>query len=142
MQEIKFRAWDFYGKKMYNVEELSFDKDGTLHGLLEDDDLNGRVFFNDDCIVDKEYHYFILMPFTGKRDTTRSEQFPEGQKIYTDDIVQVENHVGLVYYDEEYLGFFIRYYDEDAELCECPLFDKEVKLLSNIHQNPELLEVK
>ena len=124
MNKIKFRAWDVYGKKMYEIEELSFNGD-EIDGLLKNDDSIGRVYFNIDCIVDGENEYFILMQFTGKQDK-------DGNDIYEGDILK--SHA--VRYDENECQFIC---DNIFSYLEHESWEK-YKVIGNIYQNPELLE--
>ncbi len=133
MRKIKFRAWDYYGKKMYEVDELSFDDDGTIHGLLKDD-YYGRVYFNEDCTDDGEPEYFILMQFTGIQDAKRTKEFPSGKDIYENDVLPE----GRVFWSEEWGGWFVDNgeHEEIRPLCDI----KEPVVICHIYQRPELLE--
>jgi len=83
MREIKFRAWDVYGKKMHAVKEISWNDERPMDGLLNDNE-GGlfRAYLNEDCLVDGKYpEYFILMQFIGLHDKN-------GTPIYEGDILQ------------------------------------------------------
>ncbi len=65
--------------------------------------------------------------YTGEKDS-------KGNKVYTGDIVRSGEEIGLVVFDENYLGYFVNLEEQQ------PLYDVFIEVIGNIHDNPELLE--
>lgn len=143
MREIKFR-----GKYEYSEENI-----GWIYGLLVKDS-DGDVYIFPDggthCTqgdwwfdyggyglpcVDPE----TVGQLTGLRDIN-------GKDIYEGDIIRQDvcgdGSNGVVVYDEEHAMFALRYYDPHNPviygLYDCQ--EKELEILGNIHDNPELLK--
>jgi len=129
MREIKFRC--FYRDKMYQVEELSFygDDDSCSVNLIGIDIDGAAIGVNPD-----DEHVKGIMQYTGLKDKN-------GKEIYEGDIVSVE-WGGM---EDEYvireLGnpFVIEFrdygwfpFDKYLPTPEC------IKVIGNIHENPEL----
>jgi uncharacterized phage protein (TIGR01671 family) len=161
MREIKFRAWDGENKTVRQVEELSFEKDGSIHGLLSKErgkDV-GRVYLGQPTMVDvgNKNHPegwlddYPLMQYTGLKDKT-------GREIYEGDIVRYETEDGDVWtaqiiWDTGEENIFIsgfkaqpihditdEIYDDNGNP---PLgWTGEIEVIGNIYENPELLEGK
>ena len=82
-----------------------------------------------DGIIDLE----TVEMFTGRYDNKRTEKYPEGQKIYDGDLVTGHNLPQktpfLIEWDDDIPGFLFPYsYSE-----------KELKVIGNITENPELI---
>ena len=121
-REIKFRAWLENGKKMVEVENITFHNKKISYSYQED--LCGDFY-------SEKADNFILMQYTGLKDTKDVE-------IYEGDIVK--------YYDKTYeiKWMFSGFYLHDPkggfiELAEC---DECCEVVGNIYENPLLLEVK
>lgn len=129
-REIKFRAWVIKDKEMYSVEEISWDNEGNLHGLLNDNNKNGRVWFeNNEC---------ILMQSTGLTDKN-------GKEIYEGDILSwiSSNPFSLgetkkvkVYYIEAH--FWCNSNKFGVYLGQL-LSEEKCKIIGSIYENPELI---
>lgn len=121
-REIKFRAWLENGKKMVEVENITFHNKTISYSYQED--LCGDFY-------SEKVDNFILMQYTGLKDTKDVE-------IYEGDIVK---YYGKTY---EIKWMFSGFYLHDPkggfiELAEC---DECCEVVGNIYENPELLEVK
>ena len=139
--DIRYRAWDVYNKIMRDVVEISFDKDdGTMHGLLEhwkDDGDGGRVFFNDDVMVDgKHPEHVILMEYPPIPTDTKGKDVCEG------DIIKEEpnGHIGIIKKD---MGNFSVEWDSGypdwswSEMCYDHM--RRVEVIGNVWQNRDIL---
>ena len=60
--------------------------------------------------------------------------------VFEDDILETDDYIGWVYYNEENTCFSLKYYDMHNEVYEVSLSGLEnVEVIGNIHDNPELL---
>lgn len=126
MKEIKFRAWDYFHKKMITTE----DDLELLNGAY--DRFYADIFtFTDDCTEHP------LMQFTGRKDCN-------GVDIYDGDIIcQNGMNVPVVWNDKWAcweLNFNIHSV-EDGELQNLDFSDlcDRAFVVGNIYQNPELI---
>lgn len=133
MREIKFRAWD--GGLMHSVAELVFDMGPNLDG-------KGIRFYGPgvgEGRVDGEN--IILMQFTGSRDKNSAE-------IYEGDIVTVRTKYGMskgvvLFKDSEFMVCWDSNIDfpRNGAIKNHYYLNGNNKVLGNIYENPELLEV-
>lgn len=138
------REYLFHGKRTDNGEWVEGD---LRHGgyYLNDPDVYICVRFADTMInypVDPE----TVGQYTGLRDCKRTEEYPEGQMIFEGDIVSFVRYnalnyrcsrTGYVAYYDELPIFYIMATTGDAwDWCDC----EEIKVIGNIHDNPELLK--
>lgn len=117
MREIKLRAWDKYEKEMVDWEQYK-------------PELVARDFDNEELVV---------MQYTGRKDKN-------GKEIYEGDVVDVIFYnylrgVGIVKFDNSYGQWGVHmpkdnYIDNLYEWVEYGC-----KVIGNIYENPNLLEV-
>ena len=129
-RETRFRAWD--GKKFYYTPDfnLSFTKSGIICGLKN----GGMIFPNSN----------ELQQFTGLKDKN-------GKEIYESDVVSIKGDKRKFYirwFDNMCFGFADVRSDYKETFYACyddrngyPM-DSMIEIIGNIHQNPELIEVK
>ena len=121
MKEIKFRVWDKETNKMYFQLNES-----PCFGLFEGDRAASieDVFFY-------EKQQFELMQYTGLKDKN-------GKEIYEGDIVEFKTMTKRI--ERHYVE-----YSEYGEWCvgmhRLPMRFQACKVIGNIYENPELLEV-
>lgn len=150
MRELKFRAWDKVTKRYWNVDGLSFDKGKLVEVYLE----NYPTSFegNEDC---KKPDEVVLEQYTGLKDKNDKE-ICEGDivatvyktKCRTDEDVFGEGHDE---WDEKINGKFevkysrratfgISYIKDPVVIRDLWELGNDIKVIGNIHENPELLE--
>jgi len=130
MKNLKFRAWDIYFKKMFDVKRLEWLSSGDMNVVLNDKEES----YSDGC---------ELMQFTGLLDK-------QGKEIYEGDIVKCEYQEGVAivkfgkgYQGEPadgmypYWGWYV-----DGWFDQYAFNGDEVEVIGNIYENPELLEEK
>lgn len=127
---LKFRAWDKKNKTMHEVELIDFIDN---IGYLSIEDGRGDWYSFE---VDT-----ILMQSTGLKDKN-------GVEIFEGDIVKKTNgSIGYVVYLQQEAGFVVVLKKSDYRLGHRNTGEpyKEAtnhKIIGNVYENPELLEVK
>lgn len=122
-REIKFRAWDIENKEMLKVQELDFEP--TFYG--------GRIAIRPDQYNDYfDTEDMILMQYIGFHDRF-------GNEIYENDIVYVrsEDENATIEWDEQTARFMLHFDDWIADFDN--YYGKELEVIGNIYDNPELL---
>ena len=125
MREIKFRA--FVDNKMYKVVGLDLWSDSVSEHTFTiwDDDL--------DDSIELDATEFELMQYTGLKDKN-------GKEIYERDIITCSNGMAYQYEVEFVFGCFLGH--DKATGFSKKLYDmKDLEVVGNIYENPELLEV-
>ena len=125
-REIKFRVWDVENKEMLNVQELDFEP--TFYG--------GRIAIRPDQYNDYfDTEDMILMQYTGVNDRC-------GKEIYENDIVYVagEDENATIEWNEETARFVIHFDGWIADFDN--YYGKELEIMGDIYNNPELLGEK
>ena len=137
MSKIKFRAWN-KAKKCWELDEWVLSPNGKLLELI-----HGTPIW-----VDEDSH--VLSQFIGLKDCKRTKEYPEGKEIYEGDILQPKNREEKYYVIEFKDGGFKRKYKvkmkyKGEEWIETKyhenIFADEHRVIGNIYENPELLEV-
>ena len=135
MRQIKFR-----GKRVDNGEWVGgsyhYSADGKYHYILVLEKFNERENSNkvkaldEMCLFKTEVHQVdpaTVSQFTGLLDKN-------GNDIWEGDVVEE----GIVVFNSEYLGFFIK--GDFLEGENKPLYDISIpEIIGNIHDNPELI---
>lgn len=127
MREIKFRAWDKKRKEMIVIEEIHFKYNSIVY---------------DEGIITSPMENFEMMQFIGLKDKN-------GKEIYEGDVVKYHNprvqekpkeFVGKVFWVDEWAQFSLGGEGGFIDFERAGWLILEV--IGNIHENPELLEVK
>lgn len=123
----KFRAWLKEEKRMTDVHEMTF--------------IDGEVYLIEDVTGFYAYEEFKLMQSTGLKDKN-------GVEIYEGDIVRFSDCDGDVYvtpvvWDKNYACFGVSFsgkYPTSFDYLEEFYTDpKDIEVVGNIYENPELL---
>ena len=143
MREIKFRAWDNLEKDYLNEEDIAIDNLGNIF-IFERYDNNDSDLWYTRILPDLDNKRYVIEQYTGLKDKN-------GTEIYEGDIVEVKHsnwteptiHVVKWCGDEKYPAFNLKpELDETvnnlALAAQSDFFS--VKVVGNIHENPELLE--
>ena len=117
MREIKFRAWYEKFNKMYIVKGIDFQSE-----IAYFDKNNYR------SIYDVE-----LMQYTGLKDEY-------GDEIYEGDIVTLHNSRYKVIFDNEGARFVLKDWFFEIGIPFKNNNNKEMEVIGNIYENPELME--
>ena len=125
MREIRFRAWD--GKKLQKVRQIQFDADGHTVFWCPCENYPNRFYQN--C------EKYPLMQYTGLKDKN-------GKEGYFDDLVRWGKAIyRIVWNDDEGIAQlkYIKGNEVFATLRITQL--RKGVIISNVWENPELLEV-
>jgi len=144
MREIKFRAWDKYQRKMYSWSKIG---GSSSEGHLS--------LWN---LINSLSDSLIVMQYTGLKDKN-------GKEIYEGDVIQnlncfnchsswgdttdnFPNERVVVFGDSGTPCFRLAFIEENIRdrgtsgLVFCKGNEKNFEIIGNIHENPELVEVK
>lgn len=124
MRPIKFRAYLKNEKKIIDVKSIDWDENGNLISINYPEGKDYFGYKEDDI---------VLMQYTGYKDVF-------GNEIYEDDVVKYHNNLYQVKWI--FFSFYIHRIDGRSlkELEEIAIDEKDMKLIGNIYENPELLE--
>ena len=128
-REIKFRSWIDKRQMLYS---------GDTYGAYTN-------FFEHCREANNGYGGCYLMQYIGLKDKTRTKEYPEGREIYEGDFVEVSMsfeggvlpHAGEIIYDETFGAFGTKNEAGTTLLHNHCLHT--MKIVGNIHENPELL---
>lgn len=133
MRDYEFRGRDKYGQWHY----------GSL--LINDHRTAQKDIFDIQYYIytTKYYIYtttgsFLIEPGTigqyiGKKDA-------HGNKIFTGDMVCVDDMFWEIYYDNEDACYYLRNVRHTLSMDFVSFYDSELEIQGNIHDNPELLK--
>lgn len=143
MKELKFRAFHKPSKKMFDVGMIDFLSEKLYEYIsLGMSSFDGMEMYDlQDC---------ELMQFTGLKDV-------DGKEIFGGDVVEIKfddyysnnsftidedsTHKGEIVF--EFFGYYIKFPDMCfMSINDIADYEFNIKILGNIHQNPELLEKK
>jgi uncharacterized phage protein (TIGR01671 family) len=127
MREIKFRAWDKYFKKIVEVRSIGF-KLKTIK-VIPVKSIN-KLDIYETTLDDIE-----LMQYTGLKDKN-------GVEIYEGDIIEQHEELYTVAWNDKMCCFVGYMEDMDYEMFSYVLRQKYIKVVGNIYENKELLNVK
>jgi len=138
MREIKFRAWDRTNKIML------IDKDLWIHiypqkDIKEDSVSNIPDYHIGEQPNDVSYDArtdLEIMQFTGLKDKN-------GKEIYEGDICQCEDDKVFIEFSDGAYWFMYNKNDGftyDWAIANSQWSDKDIEVIGNIYENPELLE--
>jgi uncharacterized phage protein (TIGR01671 family) len=129
MREIKFRAWDKYDSRMFEVDTIDF-KSGALTERTKPGISTPHL--PEDC---------TLMQYTGLKDKNGKEIF-EGDIFNC--IYHQDGHTDKyeVVYHPRWTGFFLRRIGECSQtgVHQTVSDVARYEVIGNIHENPELLK--
>lgn len=129
MRELKFRAWDNYHKEFIFDAQATYDNQCRGKGSIHHESFQ-EVLEDENCIVEQS---------TGLKDKN-------GKEIYEGDILGGIWEGGYIGYCEKCKQF--QYYScgecmacsGDVHWHEIVEDDGKLEVISNVHENPELVE--
>ncbi|MFW5411594.1 YopX family protein [Aerococcus urinaeequi] len=127
MRDIKFRAWDKGSKRMFQVQALQFyGENNTVDACWT----NGVDFASEPEL--NNLNNLVLMQYTGLKDSN-------GVEIYEGDILQSEHYFR---YQVVFKGDCWRCESLKNSRFKNRFIGRDLKVIGNIYENPELLEVE
>lgn len=123
----KFRAWKKAGKELGRVGQITFELDGSVsHVLFKGEFLDFNVSINE----------IILMQSTGLFDKN-------DQEIFEGDVLKSNKYITSVFYERgAYCVKFCRTPNTTVTMDVISFIKKyKTRIVGNIYENPELLEV-
>ena len=129
MRDIKFRVWDKVTKRIHICGEDIHD---TISFEIE---TNKAYYYNlqNGCGSLREDSDYVLMQYTGLKDKN-------GKEIYEGDIVYIipEDETGVIEWDNESARYIVIYDNIITDFDNW--YGKDLEVIGNIYDNPELLE--
>jgi len=129
-REIKFRIWDNKEKTMY-FQETEEKSDGEIETQFREEGTIG-IWLIANSIFNHPKS-FIVQQFTGLKDC-------KGKDIFEGDIVKEKNKKYIITFVIGKYGFSPINFP--ADFLNCDLYEKEVEVIGNKFENPELLKEK
>ena len=149
MREILFRGkrvdnGEWVEGAYYHQSEFYGDEWSADYIITTKDELEDNMMIRERVIPE------TIGQYTGLRDNTRTEEYPNGKKIFEGDICRFREWehgdmcwIGKVHYEHQ--QFVIS--GEKNKECETPFtlpmsrfISKNIEVIGNIHDNPELLK--
>lgn len=138
------RVWDIKEKKMFfqplNIWFFNQSKSNYLQDYLSANiDVHQENKDEIKKLDNSKVHFFnfneryIPMQSTGLRDKN-------DKLIYEGDILATQNHKYLVFWDVKCAGFWLQRFDKEHETTLDDMRPKEIEIIGNKFQNPELME--
>ena len=143
MREIEFRVWDSRKKSYFNKKDIAIDNLGNIF-VFEVCDDNDADLWHVRILSDPDNERYILEENTGLTDKN-------GTDIYECDICSFTSktgkHIGVVEWLDNLAGFGLRMVKNNFRYTFSGLDTMGVnldtlKVIGNIHENPEFLEEK
>lgn len=145
MREIEFRVWDNQEKVYLNKKDIGIDNLGNIF-IFEGRSDNDADLWHVRILSDSDNERYVIEQTTGLMDKN-------GTEICEGDIVEVKHsdwteptiHMVKWFGDEEYPAFDLSPGMEEtmnslALAVQSDFFS--IKIIGNLHENPELLEEK
>ncbi len=129
MREIKFRAWDKKQKEMIHVDKFLSNVANCGKSMVWDH--NMRIDNRGGLLIDGDIG--ILMQFTGLKDKN-------GKEIYEGDIVLHDGYNSEIKFFD--CAFFLDTSINYAPKALSHMLKPDLKVIGNIHKNPELLKLE
>jgi hypothetical protein len=127
---IRFRAWHNTWEEMCEVKRIRFDDEGNITTVL----VKGEAFGSNAHLEEIE-----LMQSTGLKDKN-------GKEIFEKDILDYNGRKVIVKWHGSYASFIYEFVDElqnrKTEWKPLYLSYYHFKIIGNVYQNPELLELE
>lgn len=143
MREIEFRVWDGLRRGYLNKKDIAIDNLGNIF-VFEACDENDADLWHVRILSDPDNERYIIEENTGLTNKN-------GREIYHGDICSFTSktgkHVGVVEWTDNLASFGLRMVKNNflytfSELDTMGVNLDTLKVIGNIHENPELMEEK
>lgn len=156
-REIKFRCWQKYHKRMLEVLSISFEegKIKSIH-IVNGKNIAPRTIIysgnksqNDFWLYDENGIVLELLQYTGLKDKNNKE-------IYEGDIVEDDKYIFKVVWHQQGAKYYLEFIDwkdklfiekdlildilNNQNLGDGYLKRRDLKVIGNIYENPELIK--
>lgn len=137
MLKNKFRVW-CKNNNQWEEDFCAIDQDGQLYQVVN------AINYSPKMIRISEENHIVEM-YTGLNDSTRSEEFPDGRPIFEGDIVEICNgKINVVVFEGGGFGYISkslkRLINFGTHGIQLSILEN-IKVIGNIHENKELLDV-